>query len=299
LTTGNLKVGFADAAEGFTEENFIKYAASLEKLSEHPLAKAVYEYATARDIETEEVEDFVNHDGEGVEGFIGGRKVYVGKRAFLTKNNIDTPEIDYLGSHVYVGMDDNFIGVFGITDDVKSDVVDTVKKLKAKGITPVIVSGDNEMSVKNVAESIGINEYHSGISPKGKLDILEEYRKNGDVVAMVGDGINDAAALAASDVGFSMSSGTDVAMQSGDITILGDGTERIVNAINLSGRTLAVIRENLFWAFFYNVALIPLAAGVFYPAFGLLLSPMFAGIAMAFSSVSVVSNSLRLKIVKI
>ncbi len=164
----------------------------------------------------------------------------------------------------------------------------------------MIVSGDNEKAVKIVADRIGIAEFYSEISPQGKLDILQDYRAKGDIVAMVGDGVNDAAALAASDVGFAMSNGTDVAMQSGDITILGDSTGgRIVKAINLSCFTLTVIKQNLFWAFFYNIALIPLAAGVFYPIFGIQLSPMFAGAAMAFSSVSVVTNSLRLKIKKI
>jgi P-type E1-E2 ATPase len=150
-----------------------------------------------------------------------------------------------------------------------------------------------------VAEKLGIFEYFSGVSPKGKLEKLHEYRDKGDIVAMVGDGINDAAALATSDVGFAMSGGTEVAMQSGDITIIGDKTDRIVKAIKLSGNTLAIIRENLFWAFFYNIVLIPLAAGAFYPAFGIRLMPMYAGVAMAFSSVSVVSNSLRLKIKKL
>ena len=174
-----------------------------------------------------------------------------------------------------------------------------MRKLKAKGVAPVIVSGDNEKSVQIVADKVGIDEFYHGISPDGKLEILQGYREEGDVVAMVGDGINDAAALAASDVGFAMSSGTDAAMQAGDITILGDSTDRITKAINLSCSTLKIIKENLFWAFIYNISLIPLAAGVFYPIFGIQLSPMFAGAAMAFSSVSVVSNSLRLKVKKI
>lgn len=299
LTTGNLTVGLCEPAIGFPQDMFIKYAASLEKLSDHPLAKAICRYAEEFEIEIDDVEDFANYDGEGVEGFIAGKRILLGKRDFLLSKGVDTPESNYLGSHVYVAMDSDFIGFFGISDEIKSDVSETVHELKAMGIIPVIISGDNEIAVKNVAELVGIFEYHSSVSPKGKLEFLSKYRDGGDVVAMVGDGVNDAAALAASDVGFAMSSGTDVAMESGDITIMGDSTDRIVKAINLSGKTLSIIKQNLFWAFFYNIILIPLAAGAFYPAFGLLLSPMFAGVAMAFSSVSVVSNSLRLKLIRI
>lgn len=294
LTTGELKVEKFGIAPEYMGE-----VASVEALSEHPLAMAVVSYAKEAGAELSEVTEFENFDGEGVSGMVEGRKVLVGKLDFLLRNGIEATASTFGGSHVYASVDGQYAGMLGVTDRVKHDAIETVKKLKKKGVTPVIVSGDNEKSVKNVAQQIGIKEYHFGISPQGKLDILESYREKGDIVAMVGDGINDAAALAASDVGFAMSSGTDVAMQSGDITILGDGTDRIVKALNLSCATLTIIKENLFWAFFYNIALIPLAAGVFYPFFGIQLSPMFAGAAMAFSSVSVVSNSLRLKVKKI
>ncbi|WP_052293524.1 heavy metal translocating P-type ATPase [Deferribacteres bacterium DY0037] len=294
LTTGNLKVEkFAVAPEYMGE------VASVEALSEHPLAVAVVEYAKAAGAELSPVEDFENYDGEGVSGIVDGKKVLVGKYEFLQRNGVEAEASAFSGSRIYASVDGVYAGMLGVTDSVKSDAAETISLLKRRGITPVIVSGDNEKSVKIVADKIGIKEYHSGISPQGKLDILQGYRAKGETVAMVGDGINDAAALAASDVGFAMSSGTDVAMQSGDITILGDSTLRIVRALNLSCATLNIIKENLFWAFFYNIALIPLAAGVFYPAFGWKLSPMFAGAAMAFSSVSVVTNSLRLKIKKI
>jgi len=294
LTTGELKVEKFNVAAEYMGE-----VASVEALSEHPLASTIVDYAKELGAGLSEVTDFENFDGEGVSGMVEGRKVLVGKLDFLKRNGIDVKPSDFNGSHVYASVDGKYAGMLGITDRIKEDASATVKKLIKRGVKPVIVSGDNERSVKAVASKIGIKEYHFGISPKGKLDILEKYRAEGDIVAMVGDGVNDAAALAASDVGFAMSSGTDVAMQSGDITILGDGTDRIVKALNLSCATLTIIKENLFWAFFYNIALIPLAAGVFYPFFGIQLSPMFAGIAMAFSSVSVVSNSLRLKIKKI
>lgn len=299
LTTGDLKVENCDLQGGISQDSFLKYAASVEVVSEHPLAKAVVEYAKSKGIEPDDIEDFVNHDGEGVSGTLGGREVLAGKREFLEKNGVVTQSYSFDGSHVYVSVEGEYAGAFGITDSVKEDAADAVQALKKRGITPVIVSGDNEKAVRIVADKIGIKEYYSGISPKGKLDILHRYRKDGEIVAMVGDGINDAAALAASDVGFAMSGGTDAAMQSGDITILGDKTMRVVRAVNLSCATLAVIKQNLFWAFFYNIALIPLAAGVFFPFFGIKLSPMFAGAAMAFSSVSVVTNSLRLKIKRI
>lgn len=299
LTTGKLAVDSVKPAVGFDEILLLKYAASLEQLSEHPLAKAVCLYAKSKGGVIKDVVNFHNHDGEGVEGYIEDRQVFAGKLEFLKSKGIELHTADVHGSHVYVSVDGVYAGVFGITDTIKEDAADTVKQLKKLNIIPVIVSGDNEKSVKSVAEKLGIFEYYSGVSPKGKLDKLHEYRNNGDIVAMVGDGINDAAALAASDVGFAMSGGTEAAMQSGDITIIGDKTDRIVKAIRLSGNTLAVIRQNLFWAFFYNIVLIPLAAGVFYPSFGVRLMPMYAGMAMAFSSVSVVSNSLRLKIKRI
>jgi len=299
LTTGNLRVEQAEFSGSMDEKKLLSYAASIESLSEHPLAEAIVRYSKEKGGVISDVEDFVNHDGEGVAGKIAGREVLVGKKDFLQKHNVEISASNFQGSHVYVALDGIYAGMFGITDTVKEDAARTVEALKKRGVTSVIVSGDNEISVKSVAEKIGIAEYYSGVSPKGKLDIMHSYREKGEVVAMVGDGINDAAALAASDVGFAMSSGTDVAMQSGDITILGDGTDRILKAINLSCATLAVIKQNLFWAFFYNIALIPLAAGAFYPFTGLQLSPMFAGAAMAFSSVSVVTNSLRLKIKKI
>jgi heavy metal translocating P-type ATPase len=299
LTTGKLRVESVYTAVGYTEEKLLSYAASLETLSEHPLAKAVTTYVLDRKIPLHQVEDFINIDGEGVKGIADGREVLVGKLDFLKNNGVEAVPFDFHGSHVYVAVDGVYVGVFGVADTIKDDAADTVAKLKKMNIVPVIISGDNEKSVKSVAEKLGIFEYFSGVSPKGKLEKLHGYRNNGDIVAMVGDGINDAAALAASDVGFAMSGGTEVAMQSGDITIIGDKTDRIVKAIKLSGYTLAIIRENLFWAFFYNIVLIPLAAGAFYPAFGIRLMPMYAGVAMAFSSVSVVSNSLRLKIKKL
>ncbi|MCD8553144.1 heavy metal translocating P-type ATPase [Seleniivibrio sp.] len=299
LTTGKLRVEDVHTAVGYTEDKLLSYAASLETLSEHPLAKAVVAFANGKGAVIHSVENFINIDGEGVKGRIEGREVLVGKLEFLKSNDVEAPQSGFSGSHVYVAVDGVYVGVFGVADTVKEDAVDTVAKLKKMNIVPVIISGDNAKSVKSVAEKLDIYEYFSGVSPKGKLEKLHEYRNNGDVVAMVGDGINDAAALAASDVGFAMSGGTEVAMQSGDITIIGDKTDRIVKAIKLSGYTLAIIRENLFWAFFYNIVLIPLAAGAFYPAFGIRLMPMYAGVAMAFSSVSVVSNSLRLKIKKL
>lgn len=299
LTTGDLRVEKAEVSEGMDRSRFLSYAASVEALSEHPLANAIVEYVKGEGENILDAENFENHDGEGVTAYVGGRRVLAGKKEYLERHGIELESSSFSGSHVYIAIDGEYAGMLGVTDSVKDDAADTVASLKKRGIIPVIVSGDNEKSVRIVAEKIGINEYYSGISPRGKLDILQEYREKGEIVAMVGDGINDAAALAASDVGFAMSSGTDVAMQSGDITILGDGTGRILKAVNLSCATLAVIKENLFWAFFYNIALIPLAAGVFYPFFGIQLSPMFAGAAMAFSSVSVVTNSLRLKIKRI
>lgn len=299
LTTGKLRVENMAVETGFSEDKFLQYAASLEQLSEHPLAKAVANYAVSKGVQLRHVENFINHDGEGVQGSVDDRNILVGKLEYLKKHGADVSPSDFPGSHVYVSVEGVFAGVFGIADTVKEDAADTIAQLKKLGVTPVIVSGDNEQSVRKVAEHLGIYEFHAGVSPQGKLERLRGYRDNGEVVAMVGDGINDAAALAASDVGFAMSGGTEAAMQSGDITIMGDKTDRIVKAIRLSGNTLAVIRENLFWAFFYNIILIPLAAGAFYPSFGIRLMPMYAGMAMAFSSVSVVSNSLRLKIKRI
>ncbi|PLX66103.1 MAG: hypothetical protein C0603_11855 [Denitrovibrio sp.] len=299
LTTGDLQVEVCEIEDGLAKKEFLSCAASLEALSDHPLANSIVDYAKDNDVDIIEAIDFENHDGEGVTALVNGKKIYAGKKEYLDRQGINVKDSAFSGSRVYIAIDSEYVGMFGITDTVKEDASATIQALKKKGITPVIVSGDNEKAVKIVADKIGISETYSGISPQGKLEILQDYRSKGDIVAMVGDGVNDAAALAASDVGFAMSGGTDVAMQSGDITILGDSTGRIVKAINLSCFTLSIIKQNLFWAFFYNIALIPLAAGVFYPVFGIQLSPMFAGAAMAFSSVSVVTNSLRLKIKKI
>jgi len=296
LTTGKLTVQEVKVADGFEMNEFLSMAAALEKLSEHPLALAIVNYAENGHLNVFQVEEFENIEGAGVSGKVNGREVKAGKYEFAGEGS---EKLSFIGSHAYISVDGLFAGAFGVADYVKDDAQETVQLLKKRGITPVIVSGDNEKAVDSVAKTLEIEEYFSSISPKGKLQILQDYRNSGDIVAMVGDGINDAAALAASDVGFAISSGTDAAMQSGDITILGDSTLRIVKAVNLSCSTLRIIKENLFWAFFYNITLIPLAAGVFYPFFGAQLSPMFAGAAMAFSSVSVVTNSLRLKIKKI
>src|SRR5690554_2885699 len=277
---------------GISEDELLMLAASLEKKSEHILGEAIVEYAEGKGIDTINIESFINKPGKGVEGIINSRKIIAGNKNFMLDNNIDLSLLkereDGFYTSVYFAIDNELKAVFVIEDDIKEFSPEAVASLKAKGIKTIMITGDNENSAKLIADKTGIDEYSAGILPEGKADAVKKYQQKYGITAMVGDGINDAPALAKSDIGIAIGKGTDVAVETADVVLINDDLRNVVKAIKLSNQTLKTIKQNLFWAFIYNVIGIPLAA------IGL-LNPMFAALAMAFSSVSVVSNSLRLK----
>jgi P-type E1-E2 ATPase len=249
------------------------------------------------------VSDFDAPTGQGVRGTVENQRVVLGSASFLAAEGLDpsplTAEADRLRADgatvIFVGVDDTVAGLVAIADQIKESTPAALEALGAEGIEVVMLTGDNQVTAEAVARRLGIQRVESEVLPDHKSDIVERFREEGRVVAMAGDGVNDAPALAAADVGIAMGSGTDVAIESAGITLLKGDLTGIVRARNLSQATMSNIRQNLVFAFVYNVAGIPIAAGILYPAFGLLLSPMIAAAAMALSSVSVISNALRLR----
>lgn len=301
LTTGKFGVMKIETANGFTESELLEYAASAESKSAHPIAESIVAYASEKNLQKTEPEDFISLHGGGIEATVQGKKIILGNAAYLKSKGIPAPKnIDLKGATlVFAGISGKYAGIIALGDSVKENADKAVEELKRMGITPAIVSGDGKEAVAAAAEKLGIAEYYAGTTPEGKLEIIKNLQKEGKKVAMVGDGINDAAALAASDIGVALATGTDIAMSSGDMTIMGGDLSKLPRAFKLARKASKIIKENLFWAFFYNVAAIPIAAGIFYPIFKTFLNPAIAGIAMAFSSVTVVLNSLRLKTFKL
>ncbi|MCU7512109.1 MAG: copper-translocating P-type ATPase [Ignavibacteria bacterium] len=283
-----------------SEDELIKTASSVESRSEHPLAQAVVDYAKARNITLGNPESFKNIPGHGIQAVIGGRAVLVGNEKLMRDYSLkpgkfqeDFDRLSSLGKTIiFIAIDGGIKGLFAIEDPIKSTSKDAIRKLKSMGIKVVMLTGDNRKTAEAIARRIGVDEFRAEILPEDKAREIAKYQKEGSITAMVGDGINDAPALAQSDVGIAMGSGTDVAIETADITLLKSDLQGAVNSIQLSKRTIRTIKQNLFWAFIYNVLGIPLAA------LGL-LNPMFAALAMSFSSVSVVTNSLRLRGVKL
>lgn len=274
---------------------------SLELQSQHPLANSIVTFLKNKSKEIE-VKNFLNIDGKGVSGEIDRKSYYIGKPKYieslgitLDKNTIQKYENQ--GKTVVLLSDkSNLLATIVISDKLKKESKRTIEKLHNLGITTVMITGDNKYAARNIANKLGIDEYYANILPSEKASYVSKYIEKGSVVAMVGDGINDAPALATADVSIAMATGTEIAMSTSDITLLGGNLNRIPIAFKVSKATLKTIKQNLFWAFIYNIICIPIAAGVFYPILGLLLEPIFAGLAMAFSSFSVVANSLRLKL---
>lgn len=288
---------------GWDENELAVLAGSLETVSEHPLAEAVVRRATEHGLTLLEVESFESVTGKGVVGIVGGRAVLIGNAAMLTDYSIPVTPLrdaaERLGQQartaVFVAVDGALAGVLGIADPIRDTSRAGIARLKAMGLEVVMLTGDGERTARAVADEAGVGRVVAGVLPEGKVAEIRRLQDEGHVVAMVGDGINDAPALAQADVGIAIGTGADVAVEASDVTLMRADLAGVAESIELSRRAMGTMRQNLFWAFIYNVVGIPVAAGVLYPTFGVLLSPILASAAMAFSSVSVIGNSLRLR----
>jgi P-type Cu+ transporter len=307
LTEGRPAVVAVQPAAGIDQNVLLQLAASVERGSQHPLGAAIVRAATERKLELLAVTDFDAPIGKGVSGAAGGRKVVIGNRRIMTDAAVSTTALDAEAealrregaTGIYIAFDGALAGVIGVADPIKASTPDAITALKAAGLRVVMLTGDNLTTAQAVAAKLGITEIEADVLPDQKSRVVERLRAEGRVVAMAGDGVNDAPALAAADVGIAMGTGTDVAMASAGITLVKGDLNGIVRARNLSAATMSNIRQNLFFAFIYNALGIPLAAGILYPSYGILLSPIIAAAAMSLSSVSVIANALRLRTVKL
>lgn len=299
ITTGKPKVSSIHT-NSFDEKSFLKLAGSLEQRSEHPVAIAIVSYAMNNGITFETVERFESLTGTGLKGNVNGNEILAGNQMLMNNNSIDLKVFEEIINKltgtsktlVFVAINKQPVGLIAVEDEIKNDSNEALAILKSMNLKTVLLTGDNKSTAKYIAESVGFDDYQAEVLPGDKLSVISEYQSKGKIVAMVGDGINDAPALAQSNVGIAMGTGTDVAIESGDIVLMRGDLNGVVNSIKLSRQTLNTIKQNLFWAFIYNIIGVPLAA------FGL-LNPMIAALAMSFSSVSVVTNSLRLKTKKL
>jgi P-type Cu+ transporter len=302
LTEGKPKVVGVIAAKQFDETELLRLAASVERGSEHPLALAILNAAKERNLALAEVSGFASPSGKGATGTIEGRQVALGNAMLMSELKIATGALDAAAetarqdgaTAIYVAVDGQAAGVIAIADPIKPSARDALAALRGDGLRVVMLTGDNATTARAVAKRLGIDEVEAGVLPDRKSEVVQRLRGEGRVVAMVGDGVNDAPALAAADVGIAMGGGTDVAIESAGVTLLTGDLRGLVRARRLSVATMRNICQNLMFAFIYNAAGVPIAAGVLYPVFGILLSPMIGAAAMALSSVSVIGNALRL-----
>jgi heavy metal translocating P-type ATPase len=307
LTEGRPSVVAVKTVAGIDEKDLLRLAASIERGSQHPLGSAIVRAASERKLDLVAVSDFNAPIGKGVTGVADGKTVVIGNQRIMAEAGMTTALLDAEaetlrrdgGTAIYVAIDGQLAGVIAVADPIKASAPAAIAALKAAGLRVVMLTGDNATTAKAVAEKLGITEVEADVLPDQKSRIVARLRSEGRVVAMAGDGVNDAPALAAADVGIAMGTGTDVAMESAGITLVKGDLNGIVRARHLSAATMSNIRQNLFFAFIYNAAGVPIAAGVLYPLFGVLLSPIIAAAAMALSSVSVIGNALRLKSVKL
>jgi Cu+-exporting ATPase len=308
LTEGRPKLTECIPVDSGSDDHLLRVVASLEQQSEHPLARAIVEGAKDRSLDLSSVDDFDSVTGGGVHGSVDGKKVLIGKRSFLEENSTSNlfhlddraDELQQQGRTVmYVAVDGTFAGLVAVSDPIKQSTTEAVDTLHDLGLRIIMLTGDNEKTARTVAEKLGIDEFEAGVRPEDKLERIKSLKAEGRKVAMAGDGINDAPALAEADVGIAMGTGTDVAIESAGVTLVKGDLRGIGKAVKLSRRTIRNIRQNLFFAFVYNALGVPIAAGILYPVIGLLLNPMIAAAAMSFSSVSVIGNSLRLRTAKL
>jgi Cu+-exporting ATPase len=303
LTEGTPALATVVAAPGIDETDLLRLAASLEQASEHPLASAVVAGARARGIGTVRVDDFQSLTGQGVIGMVEGRRVAIGNAALMASVGADSAPMRERAvglrtngeTIVFVAIDGVPAGMLGVADPIKPSAAEAIRTLQRDGVRVVMLTGDSRVTAAAVARAVGIDQVEAEVLPDQKADVVARLQQQGRRVAMAGDGINDAPALARADVGIAMGTGTDVAMESAGVTLVKGDLGGLVRARRLSRATMANIRQNLFFAFVYNVLGVPIAAGVLYPVFGLLLSPIIASAAMTFSSVSVITNALRLR----
>ena len=305
ITKGKPTLVDIDNLSELENDELVSILASLEKKSEHPIAHAIVSYAQEKNISVSDISNFEGIQGKGLKGTVDGVEYYVGNTKLVDDLNInfDTTKLDKFTSQgktpVILATKEKVLGFVMVSDEIKTESIEAVKSLHKLGIKVVMLTGDDEKAARYMASLVGIDDVVAHVLPQDKLEKIKELQLQGRIVAMAGDGVNDAPALAQADVGIAMGTGTDVAIESAGITLLGGDISKLVKAIRLSKITMRGIKQNLFWAFIYNIVGIPLASGIFYPVFGWLLSPVFAGFAMAMSSVSVVSNSLRIKAKKL
>jgi Cu+-exporting ATPase len=303
LTVGKPKLVSTEPAEGIDERGLLRLAASLERGSEHPLAAAIVEGAGEQKVEIVEAAGFESVTGKGVKGTVDGREVALGNRALMDDLGIDLRDLPERAEALrrdgqtvmFVAVDGKPAGLIGVADPIKDSTPEAIRNLRGMGLRVVMLTGDSRTTAEAVAAKLGIDEVIAEVLPDQKVGVIERLQKEGRVVAMAGDGVNDAPALARAEVGIAMGTGTDVAMESAGVTLIKGDLRGIERARRLSEATIRNIRQNLFFAFIYNTLGVPVAAGVLYPAFGILLSPVFAAAAMSLSSVSVVGNALRLR----
>jgi Cu+-exporting ATPase len=307
LTKGKPTLTTVQAVGDVSEDQALRIAASLERASEHPLAEAIVAGAKERGLEPEFVEGFAAVSSKGVSATVGGKAVLLGNAKLMQDSDIDISAVEavveehQLGGEtvMYLAANGMLAGLIGVSDPIKASTPDAIRELHAEGIEVVMLTGDNRNTAAAVAEKLGIDRFEADVLPDQKAAVVKALQDEGKIVAMAGDGINDAPALAAAHVGIAMGTGTDVAMESAGVTLVKGDLTGIVRARRLSRATMKNIRQNLFFAFIYNSAGVPIAAGVLYPVFGLLLSPIIAAAAMSFSSVSVITNALRLRNTKL
>jgi Cu+-exporting ATPase len=303
LTEGKPSLMSVVPVGDFTEQEVLQFGASLERASEHPLAEAIVRGAENKGLTLSQVNNFNSLTGRGVTGDVDGHQVALGNRKLMQETSIDVkPLVEQADTMredgqtvMYVGIDGKPAGLIGVADPIKQSTQEALKTLHEEGIKVVMLTGDNRTTAEAVARKLGIDEVKADVLPEQKTEVVKQLQAEGSIVAMAGDGINDAPALAQAHVGIAMGTGTDIAMESAGVTLVKGDLLGIAKARRLSRATMRNIRQNLFFAFIYNALGVPVAAGVLYPFFGLLLSPMIAAAAMSFSSVSVILNALRLR----